>query len=687
MAEGKSKDLSNNYDGVPLNRFIETMRPPLTSVYARAKFEAGRLSGDICITVILCFLSRIAGPHRAIRRVVARRSRDRWEFCMDDRDNDNRARHEGGRTALHELVERQATANPDAPAVSFTDGDTTHDLAYRELNERANVLARRLRTFGIGIESRVAVALPRSPDLVVAVLAVLKAGGAYVPLDADYPAQRRMFMLADTRAEAVITDRASGADLVRTEGAPPMVLIDDPADADPAARENLGVRVRSDNAAYVIYTSGSTGTPKGVVVDHGSVVALVLDDPRLAVRPGDVVAQLAPIAFDASTFELWCALGRGGRVAILGGAHLSADELGEQLRRWRPGWLFLTTGLFHLLVDHDLGALRSVGCLITGGDVLSPQHIRAAAALPNTTVYAAYGPTETTVYASLHLAEASSEYERVPIGAPLTGKTMRLLGDDLREVPAGEVGEIYLAGKGVARCYHDRPTVTASRFVADPFAADPGLRMYRTGDLGRRLPNGELEFWGRTDRQVKIRGFRVELGEIETALSAHEQVAAAAALGVEGADGTKRLVAYVTPATGAEPVASELRLWLETKLPAYMIPATVLVLDKLPLDPNGKLDRRALPYPWASRADLGDLPEYVAPRNEVERLMAAVWAESLGLDAVGMDDNFFELGGDSLRSVDVLARLQDNGISLSALAFFERPTIGELAGLAVPSEV
>jgi amino acid adenylation domain-containing protein len=569
---------------------------------------------------------------------------------------------------LHELVEQQVVRSPDAVAVR--DGDT--DLTYRELNVRANRLARRLQDAGVGVEARVAVALPRSPQLVVAFLAVLKAGAAYVPLDLDYPAERRAFMLADADVSVVVTSAGRREDVA---GAGVQVLELDGMDDGPAQDDgDLRVDVHPGNSAYLIYTSGSTGVPKGALIEHGSVVSLVMDDPRLAVAPGDTVAQFAPAAFDASTFEIWSPLCRGGRIAIIPSSELSMERFGAELRRWQPEWLFLTTGFFHLLVDHDLDALCAVGCLMTGGDVLSPQHVRRAADVPGLRLYAAYGPTETTVYASFHLASPDEAPDRVPIGSPLAGKPMFVLDEHLEPVPDGQIGEIYIGGQGLARGYHRRPAITAERFVPDPFSERPGARLYRTGDLGRRLPDGELEFWGRVDRQVKVRGFRVELGEIEAVLSAHDAVGAAAVLAIEQADGGKRLAAYAAPVPGSDPTVSELRAWLGSRLPGYMVPATYVVLDQLPLDPNGKVDRRALPYPWSARDDLG-LGPYEAPSSELERLMAGLWAEALELDRVGVLDNFFQLGGDSLRSVEVLERLRAHRIELTAPQFFEHPTI------------
>jgi acyl-coenzyme A synthetase/AMP-(fatty) acid ligase/aryl carrier-like protein len=432
--------------------------------------------------------------------------------------------------------------------------------------------------------------------------------------------------------------------------------------------------------AYVIYTSGSTGRPKGVAVSHRDVVDLVCADPRLAVAPGQSVAHLAPTAFDASTFELWCALGRGGRVVVLGRGGVSTDALGADLRAARPDWLFLTTGLFHLLVDHDVAALAGVAHVITGGDVLAPRQIeRAARTAPE--VFAAYGPTENTVFCSLHHVDPQRVHRRVPLGTPLMGKRMYVMDAHLRSLPDGEVGELFVGGAGVARGYQGQPRLTAERFLPDPESAEPGGRMYRTGDLGRRLPDGEFGFLGRVDRQVKIRGFRVELGEVEAVLASYEYATGAAVV-VDESSGDKRLVAYVSAPEEAGVTPGDVRRFVVEQLPAYLRPSYYVVLNRLPVDANGKIDRGSLPEPWRHRDQLGIGP-YQPPRTLAEELVAAMVAETLGLDLVGRDDNFFELGGDSLRSVALLGWLHEEGVRLTAREFFAQRRIADIAEVAV----
>ncbi|MBN6050721.1 non-ribosomal peptide synthetase, partial [Nonomuraea sp. RK-328] len=543
---------------------------------------------------------------------------------------------------------------------------------------RAGAVAERLQGRGVTTGSRVVVSLPRSADFIVMALGVLMAGAAYVPIDPDYPASRQAFIADDCAADLIVAhcDRSSGA------GVPAALLLSAPEeDAGPPS----GLRVGSAaDLAYVIYTSGSTGTPKGVEITHADVVNLVTADERLAVRPGEVVMHLAPTAFDASTFEIWSALTAGATVAVVTESRISTAELGAVLRDLEPDWMFLTTGLFHLLVEHDPEAVRHVGVLITGGDVLSPRYVSTAAGLVRRQLYAAYGPTEGTVFSSLHAVDPHAHHDRVPLGRPLAGKTMYVVDADGVEVPDTSPGEIWLGGAGVARGYHARPELTAQRFVEDRYHG----RCYRTGDWGRVLPGDEFEFLGRLDRQLKVRGFRVEPEEIELTLQAHPQVAAAAVVLVTD-DGMQRLVAYVSLRPDSEEAAdgtdgAGLRSWLVQRLPAYLQPNNVVVLEELPLDPNGKLDRAALPSSWRQRSNLrsADLPPYVEPVSAIELLAAGIFQDALQIDRVGMHDSFFDLGGDSLRIAAALRQLSAAKVTVTARQFYRDPTVAGIAKLA-----
>lgn len=576
---------------------------------------------------------------------------------------------------IHGLVAGWAARTPSAVAVSSETGT----LTYRALHMRAGELAAVLRLHGVGTESRVGVVMPRSPEAIVAFLGALTAGAAYVPLDPSYPADRLAFMVADCGIEAVVTV-PSARSAVASDTLPVITLDGDCFASTPRAPATAVAappEAAANQSAYVIYTSGSTGQPKGVVAEHRNVVALLSEDPRLAIAPGETVAHLAPTAFDASVFEIWGALCRGGQVLIFGGSPPTVTDLGAQLRANRPDWLFLTTGLFHLLAGFDAPALRYAGTLLTGGDTLLPARIRAAAAMTRT--YAAYGPTESTVYASLHAASADDLVPRVPLGSALAGTHFHVLDDSLEPASAGTIGELFIGGSGVSRGYHRRPRLTAERFLPDLCGQAPGARMYRTGDLARVLPDGEIEFHGRIDRQVKVRGFRVEPGEIENVLLAAPKVASAVVSPVVSGDGNRRLVAYLAPLPGTTLAVPELRAWAMARLPDHALPAAYILLGDLPLSSNGKLDRRSLPEPWTSRNELQGLPEYRAPSTDVEQLIASTWAEALELDLVGVADEFYLLGGDSIRSIVVLERLRAAGLSCTAAQFFSHPTVAQLA--------
>ena len=579
--------------------------------------------------------------------------------------------------SIHGLIEEQAALRPDAVAVT---GDSGAKLTYRDLNARANALARELITRGVSAERCVAIALPRSMDFIIAALAVLKAGGAYVPLDPSYPVQRTEFLLRDSQAPLVISD---GVPQGPTEGVE-YLSIDGPWNHDAS---NPSVLLDRRNLAYVIHTSGSTGVPKGVAVSHGDVLSLA-DDPRLAVAPGESFAHLAPTSFDAAVLEIWVPLTRGGHVLLLCEEQVTIDALVRDLRTHSPDWMWLTAGLFHLLVDYDVEALAAVGVLIAGGDVLSPQHVRAARSVVKRAMYAGYGPTETTVFATMHAVPAIDAAEitpSVPLGSPLRGKRIQILGDGGSEVAPGAQGEIYIAGSGISRGYHGRPALTAERFLPDPSAAVPGARRYRTGDRGSLLPNGEINFHGRLDRQVKIRGFRIELGEIESTLATHDSVAGAAA-GVVSSAGGKRLVAYaVRSAAGMDLTAAQLRDWTAQRLPVYMVPANFAIVDELPLDQNGKLDRRALTATWASR-EAFELPSYEAPRGTVEQRVAEAFVDVLGIDRVSRTDDFFTLGGDSLLALRLLQNLLIQGFAVSPRTFFRSPDVAGIAKTVTDAE-
>jgi amino acid adenylation domain-containing protein/non-ribosomal peptide synthase protein (TIGR01720 family) len=564
------------------------------------------------------------------------------------------------RTVL-DLFDEQAALAPAATAVSRG----ADRLSYAELRERSDVLARHLLRLGLRREDRVGVLLDRSTDLTVAALAVLRAGGAYVPLDVRAPAERLRRVLGTAGATVLLTDDR-WRDTARDVHDGPVLTVADARDADLPLPG-----VDPENLAYVGYTSGSTGAPKGVAVRHADVVALALDR-RFAGDAHRRVLLHSPLAFDASTYELWVPLLTGGEVVIAPPGDLDVDVLRRTITERGVTGLWLTAGLFRLVAQEDPECLTGALEVWTGGDVVPAAAVRRVLlACPGLVVVDGYGPTETTTFAtSFRLPSASAVPDVVPVGTPLDGVRALVLDDRLDPVPPGALGELHLAGAGLARGYLGRPGATAERFLAVP----GGERAYRTGDVVRRRRDGVIEFVGRTDDQVKIRGFRVEPAEVEAALTALDAVAQAV-VGVAESAGRKHLVAHVVPAGGAAPDPAALRDSLRRVLPDYLVPSVVVPIAELPLSPNGKVDRRALPEPEFDRpARRG-----TAPRTERERVLAGIWAQVLGVDGVGVEDNFFELGGDSILSIQVSTRARRAGLAVSTGDLFDHQTVAALA--------
>jgi amino acid adenylation domain-containing protein len=570
------------------------------------------------------------------------------------------------RATVDALFAQTAAGAPQAVALAWDGGRMT----YAELDERANRLAHHLRRAGVAAGTRVGVCLERGPEMVVATLAALKAGGAYVPLDAAYPAERLAFMLADTAVPVLVTESAL-ADRLPLHDAR-VIRVDDDAAAI-AAESSAAVQAETDPeaAAYVMYTSGSTGQPKGVEVPHRAIVRLVRGQDYISIDPSDVFLQLAPASFDAATLELWGPLLNGARLAIHPAEQPSVESIGRALAEHGITVLWLTAGLFHLVVEERIETLRGVRQLLAGGDVLSVPHVRRVLAeLPGTTLINGYGPTESTTFTCCHRIAALPEAgASIPVGRPIANTYVRVLDAGMQPVPVGVPGELYAGGAGLALGYLNRPELTAEKFVSDPFV--PGARLYRTGDRVRWLADGTVEFLGRVDFQVKIRGFRVEPGEVEAVLRAWPGVREAAVV-VREDTGDRRLVAYVA----GEVAVDELREHLRGQLPEHMLPGAIVRLDALPLTANGKLDRKALPAPeYAADAD-----RYVAPRTPMEEVLAEIWAEVLGIERVGVEESFFELGGHSLLATRVLSRIRTVfSVDLPLRALFEGPTVAELA--------
>ncbi|WP_285742219.1 non-ribosomal peptide synthetase [Lentzea sp. NBRC 105346] len=534
---------------------------------------------------------------------------------------------------LHELFRAQVDRTPNATAIVSAD----ETLTYAELNARANRLAHWLVARGAGPERVIALRLPRSVEILVAQLAVLKAGAAYLPIDPAYPAERIEFMLTD---------------------AAPLLVLDGPVDASGCPDTDPVTDVTPDNSAYVIYTSGSTGRPKGVVVQHTGLANFsAAEIEHFQVRPGDRVLEFSSPSFDASVLELCMAWPAGAAMVVPPEGPLLGDQLAEVLRDNRITHALIPPVAMATVPDVPLPDFRT---LIVGGDACTAELVAQWA--PGRRMINAYGPTESTVVSTW--SEPLVPGGTPPIGKAIRGIVTHILDDDLRPVPDGTAGELYVAGVGLARGYLDRPGLTAQRFLANPFA--PG-RMYRTGDVVRRGADGVIEFVGRADHQVKIRGFRIELGEIETVLRTHPAVREAVVIAREE-QGLKRLVAYFV----GDATAAELRELVAGRLPDYMVPAAFVALEAFPLSPNGKLDRKALPAPVVGT----ETPGYVAPRTAAERTVAAAWSEVLGIATIGADDDFFRLGGDSVLAVKALSTL---GLPLRAI--FDHRTVAELAAV------
>ncbi|MGW9595207.1 non-ribosomal peptide synthetase, partial [Streptomyces chartreusis] len=584
------------------------------------------------------------------------------------------------RTTLTELVARRIAAAPDAVALVHADPDgALVSTTYADLDAAANRLAHLLAGRGIGRGDLVALCLERGPATVTALLAIARTGAAYLPLDPAYPAERMRGMLADSGARLLLTQEslARALDPFRAE----LVVLDDPAVRGSLVHLPVTppavVPPAPDDLLYVIYTSGSTGRPKGVAVSHRAAARLVQALPELEFTARDTFLYFAPVAFDASTFEIWGPLTQGARLAICPPGPADPEALGEFCGRAGVSVAFLTTQFVNAVADTRPAALAPLRILLTGGEAHSRDHLeRLRAALPDTRVYNVYGPTETTTFATLQdLAAAEDAPVSVPIGLPIGDTCAYVLDEALRPVPRGVVGELYLGGPGLALGYLGRPAASAERFVACPFG-EPGERMYRTGDLVRWDSRGRIDYVGRADQQVKIRGFRIEPGEIERHLTAHADVARAAVLAPTGPGGQRHLVAYVVPADGrAAPEPGDLRAHLARTLPGYMVPGAFVTLADMPLTPNGKLDVRALPAAEAAPADR----VVRAPGTEAERVLCAAVAEVLGVGPVGPDDGFFALGGDSLKAILLVGAAGRAGVRISLAAVFEHRTLRALA--------
>jgi amino acid adenylation domain-containing protein/non-ribosomal peptide synthase protein (TIGR01720 family) len=660
--------------------------------------------------------SLVAHPEWPIGRLNLLTEAERKKLLLDWNDNFSDYPFEVG---LAQLFEAQVERFPDVSALIFPGQDSQgfefETLSYRELNQRANRLAAYLQAIGLRPGDPVGIFMERSLEMVVATLAVIKAGGAYLPLDINYPAERLEFMLADCRVSILVTAAdyrkqlpqqliEAGLADGRNEQVLRIVCLDSEPDQAQIASQpgnNLEVEASGASPAYIMYTSGSTGMPKGVAVLQRGVSRLVLNTNYVQIQPEDRMAHASNPSFDASTFEIWGAFLNGATlVGVPREIALSASAYSAYLRRTGINILLLTTALFNHIAHEIPDAFSTVKYLLFGGEAADAAAIRKVLQAHRPAhVINVYGPTEATCIGTTYeIQDLTLEVVNVPIGKPIANTQVYVLDEQKRPVPIGVPGELYLGGNGLAAGYLNRPDLTREQFIPSPFYSQlqrryqsdhPSLhilqpvdpRLYKTGDLARYRPDGNLEFLGRKDGQVKLHGLRIELGEIEACLSQYPLIKENVVLMRQDRPGDKRLVAYLVPKGQQEEIVlSEVRRFLKERLPDFMIPAIFVFLDALPINPNGKVDRKALPEPEGLRPELE--VTYEPPITEAEQILGKVWSQVLRLDRIGALDNFFELGGDSILSLQVVSLAKREGLEINYRQLFEHPTIRELAALA-----
>jgi amino acid adenylation domain-containing protein len=580
-------------------------------------------------------------------------------------------------TSVQQRFAQVVARTPGAIAVSSPAGT----LTYAELDERANRIARRLRALGVRPQDPVMVLQERSAEMVASILAIVKAGAVYLPLHSAYPLQRLQW-IADSVGKPVLLADAIMAERGLPE-VPAVVLVDSAGDPAQDAKQpgtDADVRTGLDDLVHIIYTSGSTGDPMGVGVTHRGVLGLALDscwddgDGRNQER----ILMLAPYAFSVSSYELWVPLLRGGHLVLAPPGRLDVGTLRGLITEHQISAVHVTAGLFRVVADEAPECFAGVREVLTGGDVISAKAVqRVLEACPDTVVRATYGATEMSLFITTSPMRAPYSMGRtVPVGRGMDGTRLHVLDEQLRSLPTGEAGDLYVAGNRLARGYYRRPGITAERFVADPFGG-AGQRMYRTGDQVRMRPDGLIEFIGRAGDQVKIRGFRVELAEVESVLARYPGLAHAVVVARQVQDGEKHLIAYVVPEpdqAGGRFDADGLRAHVAGLLPEYMVPSAFVTLDALPLTPNGKVDRQALPEPVLEASSA-----YRAPQTARQQVLCELFAEVLGVPRVGVDDSFLDLHGDSLIAMRLINAIQDRlGVDLLVSAIFDFPTVAEL---------
>ncbi|MEG3890348.1 amino acid adenylation domain-containing protein [Microcoleus sp. Z1_A1] len=617
--------------------------------------------------------STVKNPEVAISQLDILSDRDRLQLLIDF--NQTQKDYPKNK-CVHQLFEEQAERNPDSIAVVFE----SEKITYRELNDRANQLAHHLQNLGVEPEVVVGICLDRSLETIVGMLGVLKAGGAYLPIDPTTPIERKALMLEDAQVKVLLVQQRLIESLPKTQAN--IVCIDTDI---PTVSASYTPRVSTDNLAYVIYTSGSTGIPKGVAIEHRQLLNYLHSIQEKLNLPADAsFATASTFAADLGNTAIFPALCFGGCLHIISQQRATDPEaLGEYFCRNSIDCLkIVPSHLAALLNSSQPQSILPGKRLILGGESANWSLIKTLRNLaPSCSVFNHYGPTETTVGVLTYQVEFDKigcDFDTVPLGLPIANTQIYILDSYLQPVPIGVAGELYIGGENLGRGYLNRPELTAEKFIRNPFDTQAKTRLYKTGDLARYLPDGNIEFIGRIDGQVKIRGFRIELGEIEAVLGQHPDIAQAVVVAREDAPGEKRLAAYLISNQKQAPTHKEFRNFLTSKLPEYMVPSAFVTLKSLPLTSNGKIDRRSLPAPDEMRSELTE--NFVAPRTNIEEVLAAIWAEVLKIEKVGIYDNFFELGGHSLLATQVISRVrQAFQVELPLHRLFESATVADFA--------
>ena len=581
--------------------------------------------------------------------------------------------------SIQQVFEKIAEENPTSAALEF-EGEC---LTYDALNQQANKLAHYLISQGVKFENPVGICMDRSPEMVIGLLGILKAGGAYVPIDPLYPHERIEYLVKDSGVSQILCHKRLADRFMGYDGT--LIFLDEISEilANYNAYNPKPVSLAT-SMAYIIYTSGSTGKPKGSSVLNRGVVRLVKNTNYLHFYVGDVFMQFASISFDASTFEIWGCLLNGGKLVIVPPGKTGLDELADIIIGKKISVLWLTTGLFHLMVDQKTEALTSARVVLTGGDVLSANHAKQFfEKTDHLYMINAYGPTENTAFTTCYRLTPQTDFSKpIPIGKPIANTEVYIVDENMEPVAIGEKGELLTGGDGLAREYHGQPELTAQKFVKNPFKENANDRLYRTGDLVSYRDDGNIDFLGRIDQQVKIRGYRIELGELETVISGFDQVRQAVVVAREDRPGEKYLCCYFTIAAdtnGHGSIGSAIKKFLVEKIPGFMIPSAFVEVSEFKMTSNGKIDRKSLPKPQPQRT-LDSICIY--PDSKKEHLLARIWESVLNISPVGVTDNFFALGGNSISAMRVIARIAtEMDTHISAAQFFEHPTIREITVL------